>query len=140
MAKSKESTEYDLLRLFVWEMESKGVTRNTIHLDVDEAAVQRMNERFNVSATLEQAQRFADKCLANEWLEHVFMGSGQYGSLSLTATGHGVVRSLQAKTAAKEKRSAMKKASDYVEDHKGLFVVIAAVIALAGVLTKLGGG
>jgi hypothetical protein len=138
MTKTTKATEYDLLRLFVLEMEEKGVTRNTIHLDVDEAAVDLMRKKLKVIATLEEIHRLADKCLAHEWLQHVFMGAGQYGSLSLTISGHGVVRSLQAKEVAKAKRSTLKRVSDYIEDHKGLFVVIGVLIALAGVITKLG--
>jgi hypothetical protein len=119
-------------------MEENGASRNVVDLDVDQAAADLMRDKLNVAATVEDVHRFADKCLAHEWLEHKFLGAGQYGSLSLTATGHGVVRSLQVKEAAKAKRSILKRASNYVEDHKGLFVVIGALIALAGVLTKLG--
>jgi hypothetical protein len=139
MAKMKPASEYDLLRLLVLEMEEKGVTRNMVHLDVDEKVIGRMRDALHVSVTLHEAQRLADKCLAHEWLEHTFMGSGQYGALTLTTTGHGVVRSMQAKEAAKAKRSLLKKASDYIEDHKGLFVVLGVIIALAGVITKMGG-
>lgn len=138
MRRTKKATEYDLLRVFVLRMEEDGVPRNVIHLDVDQAAADLMRDKLNVVATLEDVQRIADKCLAHEWLEHQFLGAGQYGSLSLTATGHGVVRSLQVKEAAKASRSILKRASDYVEDHKGLFVVIGVLIALAGVLIKLG--
>lgn len=139
MPRTKKATEYDLLRLFVLQMEENGVPRNVIHLDVDQAAVDLMRDKLNVVTTLEDVQRLADKCLAHEWLEHRFLGAGQYGSLSLTATGHGVVRSLQIKEAAKASRSFLKRASDYVEDHKGLFVIVGVLIAIAGVLTKLGG-
>lgn len=139
MPRTKKATEYDLLRLFVLQMEENGVPRNVIHLDVDQAAVDMMRDKLNVVTTLEDVQRLADKCLAHEWLEHRFLGAGQYGSLSLTATGHGVVRSLQIKEAAKASRSFLKRASDYVEDHKGLFVVVGVLIAITGVLTKLGG-
>jgi hypothetical protein len=83
MTKSKKATEYDLLRLFVTEMEKEGVTRGQISFDIDQATVDLMRERLGVNATLEEIQRFADKCLAHEWLEHVLMGTGQYGALSL---------------------------------------------------------
>ena len=138
MAKSREASDYDLLNLVVSEMDAKGVTRIMVSLDIDDATPDLLLEKFNVKATIEVIQHLADKCLANEWLEHRFLGSGQYSELTLTTSGHGVVRSLQAKEAAKAKRSTLKKASDSIEDHKGLLVVIGVVIALAGVLTKLG--
>lgn len=140
MAKRKKATEYDLLRLFVREMEQHGVTRNHVRFDIDQDAANLMNERLGTNVTLEQIQRFADKCLAHEWLEHVFLGAGQYGALSLTASGHGVVRSLQIKETAKAKRSTLKKVSDFIEDHKGISAAIGVLIAIVGLLLKKGSG
>jgi len=140
MAKTKKATEYDLLRLFVSEMEKHGVTRNQVRFDIDEETANLMHERLGVNVTLEEAQRFADKCLAHEWLEHVFLGAGQYGALCLTASGHGVVRSLQVKEAAKAKRSRLKKISDFIEEHKGISAAIGVLIAIVGLLIKKGSG
>ena len=63
--------------------------------------------------------------------------AGKYGQLGLTTTGLGVVRSRQRKAEALANRISLKKVSDYIEDHKGLFVALGAAIAVAGLLLKL---
>jgi hypothetical protein len=137
MFKKKEiANEYDLLQMFVMEMERQGVKRNLIHLDVDDSLAAKISMKLKDEVSPEQAHRLADKCLANEWLEHVYIGAGQYGALTLTASGFGVVRSLQRKQEILANRSRMKKVSDFIEDHKGLFVVITVLITFAGVVTR----
>ncbi len=135
------ATEFDLLRLFVDEMERQGSNRKLVRLDIDDSFVGQLMA-LGLETTIAQAQRLADRCLANEWLEHTVMG-GKYISLSLTAAGFGVVRSRQLRKQQLDGRGFLKKVSDYIEDHKGLFVALGVVIALAGLLAKLfttGGG
>lgn len=128
--------EFDLLEMFVDEMESRGENRNLVRLDVDEALADRFKQKSGKSITVESLQKLADKCLANEWLEHRVMG-GKYHQLGLSTAGVGVVRSRQRKREILSNRSAMKKASDYIEEHKGLFVLLGVAVALAGVLARL---
>lgn len=136
MAKIKDITEFDILELYVDEMESEGANRNLIRISVDEYMASALRDKFGVEVTLENLQRLADICLANEWLEHRVM-AGKYGQLGLTTTGLGVVRSRQRKKEALANRTSLKKASDYIEDHKGLFVALGAAVAVAGLLLKL---
>lgn len=136
MAKIKNVTEFDILELHVSEMESHGANRNLVTISVDDSMVSVLRDKFGGEVTLEKLQRLADKCLANEWLEYRVM-AGKYGELGLTATGLGVVRSRQHKEEALAHRTSLKKASDYIEDHKGLFVALGAVVAIAGLLLKL---
>lgn len=136
MAKIREATEFDILELYVSEMESQGANRNLVRISVDDAMVSALRDKFGLEVTLEKLQRLADKCLANEWLEHRVM-AGKYGQLGLTTTGLGVVRSRQRKEEASANRTSLRKASDYIEDHKGLFVALAAAVAVAGLLLKL---
>jgi hypothetical protein len=132
--KAREPVEFDLLNIFVMEMERQGASRNLIRLDVDDAIAKQIGASLGKEVPLERIQRLADKCLAHEWLEHTSIGNGQYGFLSLTTTGVGVVRSRQRKDDLFANRSHLKRASDYIEDHKGLFVALSFLIALAGVL------
>lgn len=137
MERARPLTEFDLLEIYVEEMEHRGESRNLVRLDIDDSFVARIGSKIEGEATLEEVHRLADKCLANEWLEHTAIGAGKYGRLVLTATGFGVVRSRQRREEFLAKRSFLKRASDYVEDHKGLFVVLGAAMALAGLLVKL---
>ncbi len=134
--KIKEITEFDILELYVLEMESEGANRNLVRISVDECMVSALRDKFGIEVTLENLYKLADICLANEWLEHRVM-AGKYGQLGLTTTGLGVVRSRQRKAEVLANRTALKKASDYIEDHKGLFVALGAVVAVAGLLLKL---
>jgi len=133
---AKVITEFDILELYVCEMESEGANRNLVRISVDECMVSAFRDKFGVEVTLENLHRLADICLANEWLEHRVM-AGKYGQLGLTTTGLGVVRSRQRKAEALANRTSLKKVSDYIEDHKGLFVALGAAIAVAGLLLKL---
>lgn len=130
-------SEEDILRVFVEEMETRGENRKLVSLDVNQPMLERINSAKGSNIDLEQLRRMADRCLANEWLEHTVMGAGKYGHLSLTTTGVGVVRSRQRKEDALAKRTLLKKASDYIEDHKGLFVALGAAIAVMGLLLNV---
>lgn len=133
---NRNISEEEILVVFVEEMESRGESRKLIRLDIGESMVEKINARKGSQIDLEQLHKYADICLANEWLEHTVMG-GKYGSLSITTTGLGVVRSRQRKTEVLANRSLLKRFSDYIEDHKGLFILLGAAIAIAGLLIKL---
>lgn len=137
MTRPNSPTEFDILALFVDEMESEGVSRKLIRLSVDDAFVGRLSDKLGMAISLEPIQRLVDRCLANEWLEHTSLGTGKYGFLAITATGLGVVRSKQKSEEVKRSRSNLKKLSDAIEDHKGLFIALGALLALATVALKL---
>jgi len=137
MATIKKATEYDLLRLFMSEMEDRGVTRTMVNISLDQSIVEALSNKFKVTTNLRELHQLADKCLAHQWLEHMFMGA-KYSSLTLTASGQGVVRSLQIKEKTKAKRTILKQFSDFIEDHKGIFAAIGVLIAILGLLIKLG--
>lgn len=118
---TKPAIEEEILALFVGEMESLGEKRKLVRLDIDESMLEKINEAQGASLDLNQLYRYADRCFANEWLEHTIMGAGKYGCLSITAKGLGVVRSRQRKEETLANRSRLKKASDVIEDHKGIF-------------------
>ena len=131
----KQATEFDLLQLYVKQMEREGSNRKLVRINIDESVVKQLSAA-GFSTTIAQAQQLADRCLANEWLEHTVMG-GKYIDLALTASGFGIVRSRQLRQQQLESRSWLKRVSDYIEDHKGLFIALGVVIALAGLLAKV---
>ena len=132
---TKEPTEFDLLRLFVEEMENQGVSRKSIHMGIDESMVEKLSADV-FETTLPYLQKLADRCLANEWLEHAAMG-GKYNCLRLTTTGLGVVRSRQQRQKQLEERGYLKRVSDFIEDHKGLLLALSFVIAFVTLLIKI---
>lgn len=136
---TKEVSEEVILRVFVEEMEVRGENRKLVELDVDDEFVDKINSANGVNVSLEQVRLLTDRCLENKWLEQTTMG-GKYVRLSLTTTGLGVVRSRQRKKEALAKRTSWKTASDYMEDHKGLFLVLSALIALIGLFVHLFAG
>jgi hypothetical protein len=138
--KKKQPSEFDILQLFAEEMDRTGHNRKLVHLSITEEMVEKINQKNKTQVNIDVLQRLADKCLANEWLEHTVMGCGQYGELSLTTTGFGVIRSRQRKEEVLSQRSIFKKASDFIEDHKGLFIFFGSAIALAGLLVKIFSG
>lgn len=133
---SKSIKEVDLLELYVDEMERRGANKDLVHLSVDETLIDTLKNKANVQIDLEILRRLADKCLANQWLEHRVMG-GKYHHLGITSAGFGVVRSHQRKQEMLANRTKLKRISDFIEEHKGLFVLLGSAIALAGVLVRL---
>lgn len=130
-------TEFDILQVFTEEMGKKGENRKHVRFNIDEEMVKKINSKFSSRISLEELKKLADKCLSNEWLEHTVLGAGQYGNLILTTTGFGVIRSRQRKLEMLAQRSFLKKTSDFIEDHKGLFIFLGAAIALAGLLVRI---
>ena len=135
--KNREPTEVDLLEMFVFEMERHGVNRKLVRMDLDEEAALQIGEKLSVSVSLQRLQTLADKCLAQEWIEHTSIGPNQYSALAITASGLGVVRSRQRKSEIMTNRSLLKKVSDFVEDHKGLFAIIGIILAATTLVLKL---
>ncbi|CAE6507066.1 conserved hypothetical protein [Nitrosomonas nitrosa] len=80
----RNESEVDILSTFVEEMESRGGNRISIRLDIDESMLERINKRNGSKLDLEQLHKYADRCLANEWLEHTLMCVGKYVQLSIT--------------------------------------------------------
>lgn len=133
-------TEFDILEVYVEEMERRGESRKFVRLSVDDSFAVRMGSKLGSEVTLEQVQSLTDRCLANEWLEHTGIGAGKYGNLALTTSGFGVVRSRQLHREILATRSFIKRASDCIEDHKGLFIALGVAIGLVGLLVKMFAG
>ena len=128
--KNKEPTEVDLLNEFVIEMERVGQSKNLVFLNVDETMANSVASKLKIDANIQKLEHLADRCLANEWLQRTGLGGNPYSSLSITATGLGIVRSTQKKQEALANRSRLKKCSDYIEDHKGLFLAFGAFLTI----------
>lgn len=131
--------EFKILNNIIDYMESTGSTYKTVILSIDQKLVDELNSEDGTSYTLLELEKATDKCLAHEWLKHTYMGAGKYVDLSITPKGIGAARSKRKAEELKASRSWLKKISDYIEDHKGLFVVLGFLLALATFGLKLFG-
>jgi len=131
--------EYALLNNVIDYMEEHGRTYKSVNLDINEQLVQEINAANKSTFTLEQLKKAADKCLAHEWLNHTYLGSGNYKGLGITPKGIGIARSKKRSDELKANRTFLKKTSDYIEEHKGLFLVLGFLLTLATLGLKLTG-
>ncbi len=131
--------EFKILNHVLEYMEEKGETYKTVSVTIDEELVQEINKSHRSTYTLSDLQSAADKCLANEWLERVMLSSSEYADLGVTPKGLGVAKSRRKSEEEKASRSFLKKASDGIEDHKGLLVFIGSLITIATFVLKFFG-
>ncbi|SJM95336.1 conserved hypothetical protein [Crenothrix polyspora] len=111
-------------------MESNGVTAQVVMFEVDQKLADEINSKHGTTYTVFDLEKAVDKCIAHEWLTHRALG-GKYKCLGITTKGIGAARSKAKAEEIKVSRSWLKKSSDYIEDHKGLFVLLGFIVALA---------
>ena len=128
--KPTQLDEFDLLALCLSSMESEGLNHQQFRMSFNEQVLAALNDRNGTTSNLEELHRLVDKCFANSWLEHTVMGN-RYHELKLTSTGYGAARSRQRRAEIRRERSIVKKMSDYVIEHRGLFMVLGFLLALA---------
>ena len=128
--------EFKKLNYFLDCMESTGSNRNLVRLSINQALVEEINIKNKTNYSLSDLQKATDKCLAHEWLEHKALGE-KYTYLGITSKGVGAARSKQASESLKASRTLFKKVSDSIEEHKGLFVLLGIILALATFAAKL---
>lgn len=78
--------ELDILRLFYDEMRVRGVTRDQVFLSIEDDAAAMLTHKLKTPVSVEEAQKFTDICIANEWLERT-TADPNYKYLSLTEGG-----------------------------------------------------
>lgn len=85
-----DMNEIDILNLFYDEMKAQGVTREVVFLSIEEDAAAQLSQKLKQPVHLEQMQKLADICIANEWLERT-TADPHYKYLSLTEAGLQIV-------------------------------------------------
>lgn len=132
--------EFNILNHIIDYMEATGSTYKTIIITIDQELVDQINNDNGTNYTLDELKKATDKCFAHEWIKPISMGSDRYSQLRITQKGIGVARSKRKSEELKKSRSILKKLSDYIEDHRGLFIVFGFLIALITLAIKLFGG
>lgn len=78
--------EMDILDFFYDELRVEGQTRHTLFLTLDEGAVAKLTHKLGIEIQLADLHKYADICIANQWLERTTADPG-YKYLSLTEAG-----------------------------------------------------
>jgi hypothetical protein len=120
-------------------MESEGLSSKLVRISIDEELKNAINSKHGTSFSIDDLQKAADKCKAHDWLQHTSIGSGKYSDLGITTKGVGAARSKKNSIELLNSRKPLKQASDYIEDHKGLFVVLGFFLALLTLLVRIAG-
>lgn len=128
-----DEKELSLLRYVVQCMEESGANRNIVWFDVDQKLADEIYSMTGIQYSIPDLRKAADKCLAHEWITHTTLGS-KYEHLQITEKGLGIVISKQRTQHQKDSRGLLKKFSDLIVDHKGIFLLLSFLGGLAGFL------
>ena len=128
--------EFKILNHVIDYMEATGSTYKVVTLSIDQTLVDEINKENKTQFTLLEIESATAKCLAHEWLTHRTLDAG-YKNLQITAKGVGAARSRRRSEEIKASRNFLKKMSDYIEDHKGLFVVLGFLLAVGTLAVNL---
>jgi hypothetical protein len=118
-------------------MESTGTPINATRISINEHLVNSINDENKVNYTLDEIKKTTDKCLAHGWLETTAAGSGaKYLDLQVTSKGFAVALSKKKELEQKKSRTLIKKVSDYIEEHKGWFLLLSFLVTLGTFVIK----
>ncbi len=127
--------EFKILTNVINFMESNGSTYKVVTFSIDQDLANEINSKHGTKYSVQVLEKAADKCIAHEWIERRSL-DGKYDNLGITPKGIGAARSKTKAEELKASRSRLKKISDYIEDHKGLFVALGLIVALATFASK----
>lgn len=130
--------EFKILAYIIDSMEENGITSQVVKFEVDQKFTNEINSKYGIRYTVSELEKAVDKCIANEWL--VRRSLEKYKDIGITPKGVGAERSKMKSEENKSSRTPIKKASDFIEDHKGLFVFFGFLITLATFVSKFFGG
>lgn len=127
-----------VLFYFVDTMEAQGVTVKGLHIIFSPETVEEMNKKYSKTITFEKTIENLNRLLSHEYVKRASLGNAHL-HLSITSKGLGVVNSLRKKEEDLKNRSILKKLSDYIEDHKGLFVLLGSIGLIITLILKFKG-
>lgn len=130
--------EFKILANIIGFMEANGVTAKVVTFEVDQKLADEINSAHGTDYSVSDLEKAVDKCVANEWIAHRSLGE-KYKYLAITPKGVGAARSKARSEEIKASRTRLKMVSDYIEDHKGLFVALGFLVALATFASKFFG-
>jgi len=78
--------EIDIIKYFYDKLRAEGKTHDTLFLSLNEEAQAELSAKIKTPISLEELHKYADICIANEWLERT-TADPAYRYLSLTKAG-----------------------------------------------------
>lgn len=130
--------EFKILSNIIARMETNGETYEMVTFSIDQELVNEINTKYQTTYTVDDLKIAANKCLAHSWIERISLDQ-MYTYLRITPKGIGAVRSKIKSEELKLSRTWLKKTSDYIEDHKGLFAVLGFLVASITLASKFFG-
>lgn len=129
--------EYKLLIHILEFCEENGSRYENVHFDIGHRLVEELYDRYGVEPSIDELKKIADRCYAREWLGYAYIGGGRHNGLKLTTKGMGVATSKRKSAELRKNRPLLKKISDYIDEHKGLFVLLGSAIAFSGLIISI---
>ena len=117
--------EFKIINHVLDYMESTGSSAKASTVAITQNLVEKINSNHHSNYTLEDFEKAVAKCLANEWMEHAMLGSKR-----VTAKGIEAVRAKNKEDELVSSNSTLKKVSDYIDSHKGLFLISGSFITI----------
>lgn len=131
-----DAAVFAILSNIVDRMEAIGVTRDLVCFGVDENFINDIYEETGHKYSIYELHKAANKCLAHDWIEKRATIENQRPNLVITEKGIEIVQAKHGEEIDKKSRKFLKMVSDYIEDHKGLFLLFGFVVALATLIIK----
>jgi hypothetical protein len=116
-------------------IETSGVTPESYRLSIDEKLANEINAKYKLTYSVDDLEKAANECIALKWIKRTTYGE-LFTMLQITPEGVNAARLKAESDKQKATRSWWKKLSDYIEDHKGLFTVLAFLLALITLASK----
>jgi hypothetical protein len=122
--------ELSILEYFVEQMELHGATINGVLLTFNPEQVEEINKKYDLDSSFEDTVKVLNKLTSHEYLTIYSLGN-EYLHLKITHKGVGVVNSVRSKEKKLKERTILKKFSDYIVEHKGIFIFLGSILSLS---------
>ena len=98
-----------------------------------------INQSSKKKYTINDFQKIINKYITQEWLCYSCLGDRNFRNLKFTQKGMGVAISKIKSDELAQSRNFFKRISDYIENHKGLFILLGFLITVATFTMKFTG-
>ncbi|MCL9682740.1 hypothetical protein [Legionella maioricensis] len=124
-----------LLNFLVSEMEKKGLVITNYTFALDNEFVRACNEFCGTSSKIDKYREILQQCITHEYIRNKTVSP--LTCLAITQKGVGIVSSNRRSKEIDDSKTCLKKLSDIVLEHHGLFIAIGVILALITLFIKL---
>jgi hypothetical protein len=133
MKSADNNHTFEFLSIFYDKMIEEGKRYHIF--SIDDNFLSLLNKKLGATFDLKYAKELADICIANEWVKRTTMGE-KYNNLEITTTGLGIVKSKIRRIQELKQKSILKKIADYIDDHKGIFVLLSFLVSILSLIVS----